>query len=253
VPTSGSLAWADGDAAPQTFSVPISSGSVGGGSFSLALMSASGAQFGDIIAANAYILPPTPPVTSWPGAVELSQSLYTLSPTASGILISIDRVQGAGGPVIASYVATGAGASTVSGSVSWGDGDGTPKSFYVPVVGSAPGTSFAVALTSAQGASFGSPIDATVEVRATVPTSVNLTWTPPSYNVDGTPLTDLAGYYLYFGTPGVATERIQISDPVATALTVGGLVPGTWYFTLMAYNSEGAESELTEPVSAIIQ
>jgi hypothetical protein len=29
-----------------------------------------------------------------------------------------------------------------------------------------------------------------------------LSWDPPTTNVDGTPLTDLAGYKVYYGTPG---------------------------------------------------
>lgn len=73
--------------------------------------------------------------------------------------------------------------------------------------------------------------------------SVSLSWTPPTENEDGTPLTDLAGYRLYYGaTSGDYTAQVDITDRTATSYIVESLAPGTWYFALTAVNAAGAES-----------
>ncbi len=42
--------------------------------------------------------------------------------------------------------------------------------------------------------------DFTINVVATSPGTATLSWTPPTQNTDGSPLTDLAGYRVYWGT-----------------------------------------------------
>ncbi len=51
----GTLTWADGDSTPRTFTVPIAPGGAGGGSFTVALLSASDAAFGALIEATVTI------------------------------------------------------------------------------------------------------------------------------------------------------------------------------------------------------
>lgn len=79
-----------------------------------------------------------------------------------------------------------------------------------------------------------------------------LTWTAPTRNTDDSPLTDLAGYYLYSGTTqangSAPTARDltllrTIADRTATSVTVSGLSWGAYYFALSAYNSALKESE----------
>jgi hypothetical protein len=66
-----------------------------------------------------------------------------------------------------------------------------------------------------------------------------LTWTAPTQNTDGSPLTDLAGFKLYMGTTlgGPYPVSIDIADPAATTFTVPNLSEGTYYFVSTAYNS----------------
>lgn len=80
-----------------------------------------------------------------------------------------------------------------------------------------------------------------VDPVAGTPTNIaKLSWTPPTTNVDGTPLNDLAGYKVFYGTsPGVYTNELTINDPSATSFTVGNLAPGTWYFAMKAFDSAG--------------
>ncbi|MEO1202682.1 MAG: putative Ig domain-containing protein [Pseudomonadota bacterium] len=76
--------------------------------------------------------------------------------------------------------------------------------------------------------------------------SVTITWTAPTRNEDGSDLTDLAGFTLYYGVQsGTYTEQISIDNPAITSFVVEGLVPGTYYFVATATNSSGEESRLS--------
>jgi hypothetical protein len=73
--------------------------------------------------------------------------------------------------------------------------------------------------------------------------SANLSWTAPTENTNGTPLTDLAGYHIYYGTsPGTWTSTITILSATETSYVVSGLASGTYYFAIVAFNSEGIDS-----------
>lgn len=68
-------------------------------------------------------------------------------------------------------------------------------------------------------------------------------WTAPTQNVDGTPLTDLAGYVIYFGTrSGDYEKSVSIDNPSVTTYFVEGLTPNNYYFVATAVNSLGEES-----------
>jgi hypothetical protein len=70
-----------------------------------------------------------------------------------------------------------------------------------------------------------------------------LNWTAPSTNTNGTALTDLAGFYIYYGSSAAAlTESIQLPNPTQTSYTFSSLPTGTWYFGVVAYTSEGTQS-----------
>jgi hypothetical protein len=72
--------------------------------------------------------------------------------------------------------------------------------------------------------------------------TATLIWTPPTENTDGSPLTNLAGYRVHYGTSAAAlTETIDVADASATTYVVGDLTPGTYYFAVSAYNSLGLE------------
>src|ERR1700722_1081660 len=72
--------------------------------------------------------------------------------------------------------------------------------------------------------------------------SATLIWSPPGVNTDGSPLTNLAGYYVHFGTSEASlTQIIELTDASATTYVVSNLSPGTYYFAVSAYNSLGLE------------
>lgn len=67
-------------------------------------------------------------------------------------------------------------------------------------------------------------------------------WTRPTANTDGTPLTNLAGYRVRYGTnQNDLTESALINDPATLTWTSATLAPGTWYFTVRSFNTLGLE------------
>jgi hypothetical protein len=84
--------------------------------------------------------------------------------------------------------------------------------------------------------------------------SATLSWTAPTRNTDGSSLTDLAGYRIYYGTSSSSmTKMIQVSNPGTTTYVVNNLAPATYYFSVRAYNSKGAESNPSNTASKRVQ
>ena len=82
-----------------------------------------------------------------------------------------------------------------------------------------------------------------ITVNQVEPGSVELSWLPPTQNTDGSALTDLAGYKIYYGTtPGNYTEQIHIDNPSINTYVVENLSPDTYYFVVTSINSSGVES-----------
>jgi Putative Ig domain len=83
--------------------------------------------------------------------------------------------------------------------------------------------------------------------------TAQLSWTPPTTNTNGSALTNLAGYRIYYGTSATAlTQQIQIANPGIASYVVSGLTRGTYYFAVRAYNSVGAESVSSSQASKTI-
>jgi len=83
--------------------------------------------------------------------------------------------------------------------------------------------------------------------------SVTLTWTPPTMNTDGSPLTDLAAYKIYYGlTQGNYTNQIRIDNPGLSSFVVDNLSPNTYFFVSTAINSAGIESDISNVASSIV-
>jgi Fibronectin type III domain len=75
------------------------------------------------------------------------------------------------------------------------------------------------------------------------PGTVTLSWIAPTGNTNGTPLTDLAGYHIHYGTSqDNLTQVIDLAGTGTTEYEVAGLAPGTYYFAVSAYTAMGTES-----------
>jgi hypothetical protein len=83
--------------------------------------------------------------------------------------------------------------------------------------------------------------------------SIDVTWAPPTAYTNGSALTDLAGYTIYYGTsPSQLTKSVSVSNAGATDYVVGGLTGGTWYFAVTAYTTTGLQSGYSSVVSRTI-
>lgn len=94
----------------------------------------------------------------------------------------------------------------------------------------------------------------TVNVEVSATGSATLSWQPPTTRMDGSPLTNLAGYRIRYGTAsGNYTNVITIANGSVTNAVVSNLLPGTYYFVTTAYDAAGYESNYSSPVSTTIQ
>jgi hypothetical protein len=83
--------------------------------------------------------------------------------------------------------------------------------------------------------------------------TAKLSWLTPTSNTDGTPLQDLVGYIIKFGTdPASLSQTVTLPNPGMTSHTLTNLGKGTWYFTVAAYTAAGLESDLSPLVSKTI-
>jgi hypothetical protein len=75
----------------------------------------------------------------------------------------------------------------------------------------------------------------------------------PTENTNGTPVTDLAGYHIYYGTAeGAWTSTITVLEATETSYVVSGLAPGTYYFAVVAFNTAGEDSPQSNIASKTI-
>ncbi len=89
-----------------------------------------------------------------------------------------------------------------------------------------------------------------IQVVGTATASLTASWQPPTSNADGSTLTDLAGYKLYYGTQsGVYPNVVDIDNAGITTYVVDGLSPGTYYFTITAVDNAGNESAFASEAS----
>ncbi len=86
------------------------------------------------------------------------------------------------------------------------------------------------------------------------PANVTIAWTPPTENTNGSALTDLAGYHLYYGTTqGNLTKVVDITNPGVASYMVSDLAAGMWYFALTSVNTAGEESVRSSVISTVVE
>ena len=83
--------------------------------------------------------------------------------------------------------------------------------------------------------------------------SATLSWTPPTENEDGTALTDLDGYKIYWGTTsGSYPNSVRLDNEGLTTYVVDNLVPGTYEFVATSFNDAGVESVYSNPATKVV-
>jgi hypothetical protein len=167
-------------------------------------------------------------------AVQAGQG-YTFSPTAASPH---------GAPLVfsISYTPTWASFNTSTGQLS-----GTPSMTDI-------GTFANISISVTDGTATASLAAFTITVQAGTTGSATLSWTVPTTRTDGTPLTTLAGFRIYYGpAAGNYPNTISVPNPGITTYVVDNLSSGTYYFVATAYDSNGLESDYSPPASKTIQ
>ncbi len=95
----------------------------------------------------------------------------------------------------------------------------------------------------------------TINVGTALPPSpVTISWMPPTTNTNGSTLTNLAGYHLYYGTTQTNLSNVvKITNPGITSYVLSNLSPATWYFSMSSVNSSGVEGPRSAVVSHVVQ
>ena len=165
-----------------------------------------------------------PSIGGTPAGVVLAEQFYSFTPTAA---------DPAGNPLTFSIQNTPRWASfnSVSGELS-----GTPTVADV-------GTFSEIAVSVSDGVHSAALAQFSIVVTESAQGTATLTWTAPTDNTDGTPLTNLTGYRIYFGNRADAlSQTISVDNAGTTDYVVGNLTAGTWYFAITALTSLHAES-----------
>jgi hypothetical protein len=93
-------------------------------------------------------------------------------------------------------------------------------------------------------------------VAATEPLSgtATLSWTTVKTDTRGKPLKSIAGYKIHYGTSSNTMNTVVVlKNPNQTTYVVKDLHRGTWYFTVGAYTTSGAEGVLSNVASKTIK
>jgi len=176
-----------------------------------------------------------PTISGTPPTAVMQGTAYSFTPTASDLDGDTLTFSIVNAPAWASF-------STTTGRLS-----GTPAAQHV-------GTTTGIVISVSDGTDTRSLAAFNVTVQAVALGSATLTWVPPTTNTDGSPLTNLSGYKIYWGTTqGTYPNSTTLNNPGLTSAVVGSLTPGTYYFVATALSSAGGESSFSGVASKTIQ
>ena len=189
---------------------------------------------------QAQAAPPT--ISGTPASSVTAGSAYGFTPTASdpsGLALTFS----------ASNLPSWATIDAKTGAIA-----GTPSS-------SAVGTFSNITITVSDGVLSSSLTPFSIVVNAAVQSTqppattgkATVTWIAPTANADGSPLTDLAGFTIYYGNNSASlTQSVTVSGASAVSYTLTNLSSGTWYFEVSAYTSSGVQSPPSAQASKTI-
>jgi hypothetical protein len=266
--SSGTLNWADGDAAAKTVSIPISNATpfAGAKSFTVTLSGATGGA--TLASPSSAIVAISGDAVSAVGSVQLSASSDAVLQSAGSVSLTVNRTGGSSGAVSVAYATangtavSGTDFTAASGTLNWADGDAASKTMSVAISNATPfsgSKSFSVALSSPTGgATLATPSSATVTISGSssgsggggsggpaAPTNFLLTNEGAnSETLSWSAASGAASYKIYRnGTAYASTSATTYTDTAATNATVPTFAaPATIYsYTVSAVDASGNE------------
>ena len=115
------------------------------------------------------------------------------------------------------------------------------------------GTYSGITITVSDGSSAATLGPFSISVTDVASGSATLSWLPPVQNLDGSPLTNLAGYEVRYGLDEADMSNVvSLSNPSLSMFVIENLTSGTWYFAVVAVNTSGVTSPLSDVASKTI-
>lgn len=94
----------------------------------------------------------------------------------------------------------------------------------------------------------------TITVQAIGSGQATLSWEAPTQNEDGSALTDLAGYKIYWGrNSGSYPDSATIDNSSINVYVIDNLSSGSYEFVATSFNTAGVESAYSDPMVVTIQ
>ncbi|HZL96238.1 MAG TPA: putative Ig domain-containing protein, partial [Vicinamibacterales bacterium] len=157
-----------------------------------------------------------PTISGTPSTAVMQGTQYSFTPTASDPDTDTLTFSIANPPAWATF------------NTSTGRLQGTPDAGDV-------GTTSGIVITVSDGELTTALAAFSLTVQAVAMGSATLRWTAPTQNSDGSPLTDLAGYKIYWGpAQNNYPNSVTLDNPGLTTYVVENLVPGTYFFSATA-------------------
>ncbi len=115
------------------------------------------------------------------------------------------------------------------------------------------GMTLAVTITASDDDASASLAPFDLEVLEIPLGSATVFWSVPTTNTDGSPLTDLAGFRVRYGTASQNyTEALEVNDATTESLLIEDLAPATYFFVVTAFDRSKNESAVSLEVSKVV-
>jgi len=132
----------------------------------------------------------------------------------------------------------------------WATFDGSSGTLYGTPASTDVGAFSNIIISVSDGKASASLPAFPITVAAAQMASVTVSWIAPTTNTDGTPLTGLSGFQVFYGTAsGQYSQSLPVPSATVTSVVVEGLGSGTWYFAAEAISSSGVASAYSQEVS----
>jgi hypothetical protein len=123
---------------------------------------------------------------------------------------------------------------------------GTPNAASV-------GTYANISISASDGSSNASLQPFSITVTDVTNGTATVSWSIPTTNSDGTPLTNLAGFHIYYGTTtNSMSQMMDVANSTVSTSIISNLPAATWYFSVKAYTTSGVESSTSNIASKTI-
>jgi hypothetical protein len=133
----------------------------------------------------------------------------------------------------------------IKGKPAWATFDSTDGTLSGTPADTDVGLSSSVVISVSDGTATTSLPAFSITVAQALTSSAKVSWRAPTTNVDGTPITALAGFRVLYGnTSGQYDQSLLVSSPSITSVVIEGLASSTtWYFVVKSVATSGVESD----------